>query len=83
MCINETCSKCKNRNYRELKCLLLQEPIALSQYESVKEKYKKMNKETGLEEEKQSSKTKRVPYKLTYKEIHENKKLHKKLKQLI
>ena len=70
-CIEGKCRNCKkNTAPIQLKCLQSQKLIPVGQYESVKEKYKKLNKTTGQLEEKESTKTKKVMKKMTYKEIY-------------
>ena len=66
---------------KQLKCLESEKVVTFSQYQTVKESSKKLNKQTGIEEEKISTKTKKVQHMMTYREIYQ--KLVKNRKQYL
>ena len=59
-CVKGKCKSCKLIKPTKLKCSTSQEQVQVSQFETTKTPYKKLNKKTGKQEDKISEKTERV-----------------------
>ena len=68
-CVSKKCKECKDTKLPSITCQDLEQLATVDQFEVATSKYKKVDKVSGEEIEKKSSRTERVSNSMTYQEL--------------